>query len=128
MILLVVVLLVLFAASVPIAMSLGMAAVPTLIDRNIPFIAIPQVVFDALDSFALMALPLYVLAGKLMQYGGIAHRLVEFAQHAAIVDDVPELLALEQAVDAGDGLQQGMVFERLVQVHAVQDGSIKTSE
>lgn len=80
MILLVVVLIVLFAASVPIAMSLGIAAIPTLMERNIPFIAIPQVVFDALDSFALMALPLYVLAGKLMQYGGIAHRLVEFAK------------------------------------------------
>lgn len=80
MILLVVVLLVLFAASVPIAMSLGLAAIPTLMERNIPFIAIPQVVFDALDSFALMALPLYVLAGRLMQHGGIAARLVDFAK------------------------------------------------
>lgn len=80
MILLIVVLLVLFAASVPIAMSLGIAAIPTLMERNIPFIAIPQVVFDALDSFALMALPLYVLAGRLMQHGGIASRLVDFAK------------------------------------------------
>ncbi len=80
MILLVIVLLVLFAASVPIAMSLGIAAIPTLMERNIPFIAIPQVVFDALDSFALMALPLYVLAGRLMQHGGIASRLVDFAK------------------------------------------------
>ncbi|MEM9249826.1 MAG: TRAP transporter large permease, partial [Pseudomonadota bacterium] len=52
----------------------------TLVDKGIPFIAIPQVVFDALDSFALMALPLYVLAGKLMQHGGIAERLVTFAK------------------------------------------------
>jgi tripartite ATP-independent transporter DctM subunit len=80
MILLIVVLLVLFAASVPIAMSLGIAAIPTLMERNIPLIAIPQVVFDALDSFALMALPLYVLAGRLMQHGGIASRLVDFAK------------------------------------------------
>ena len=80
MVLLVVVLLCLFVASVPIAMALGMASIPTLMDRNIPFIAIPQVVFEALDSFALMALPLYVLAGKLMQHGGIAGRLVQFAK------------------------------------------------
>ena len=73
-------LLVLFVASVPIAMALGLAAIPTLIERNIPFIAIPQVVFEALDSFALMALPLYVLAGRLMQHGGIAGRLVDFAK------------------------------------------------
>ena len=80
MILLVVALLVLFVASVPIAMSLGIAAVPTLIEKGIPFIAIPQVIFEALDSFALMALPLYVLAGRLMQHGGIAKRLVELAK------------------------------------------------
>lgn len=80
MVLLVVVLLVLFVASVPIAMALGMAAIPTLIERGIPFIAIPQVIFEALDSFALMALPLYILAGKLMQHGGIAGRLVDFAK------------------------------------------------
>ncbi|MEQ8657852.1 MAG: TRAP transporter large permease [Hyphomicrobiales bacterium] len=80
MVMLVVVLLVLFVASVPIAMALGMAAIPTLMDRGIPFIAIPQVIFEALDSFALMALPLYILAGKLMQHGGIAGRLVNFAK------------------------------------------------
>jgi tripartite ATP-independent transporter DctM subunit len=80
MILLVLVLLALFVASVPIALALGIAAVPTLMERNIPFVAIPQVVFESLDSFALMALPLYVLAGKLMQYGGIAERLVGVAK------------------------------------------------
>jgi tripartite ATP-independent transporter DctM subunit len=79
MILLVVALAFLFAISVPIALSLGMASIPILMDRNIPFIAIPQVVFESLDSFALMALPLYVLAGKLMQHGGIAERLVAVA-------------------------------------------------
>ena len=77
--LLVAALLVLFVASVPIAMALGMAAIPTLMDRGVPFIAIPQVVFESLDSFALMALPLYVLAGRLMQHGGIARRLVDVA-------------------------------------------------
>ena len=80
MILLVLVLLALFVASVPIALALGMASLSTLIDRNIPFVAIPQVVFESLDSFALMALPLYVLAGKLMQHGGIAERLVGLAK------------------------------------------------
>lgn len=80
MVLLVIVLLILFVASVPIAMALGMAAIPTLMDRGIPFIAIPQVIFEALDSFALMALPLYILAGRLMQHGGIAGRLVDFAK------------------------------------------------
>ncbi|MGF1659676.1 MAG: TRAP transporter large permease [Rubrimonas sp.] len=81
----------LFAAGVPIALALGMAALPTLIERGIPLIALPQVVFDSLDSFALMALPLYVLAGKLMQHGGIADRLVGFA--IAVVGWLPGGLA-----------------------------------
>lgn len=77
---LVLTLLALFAISVPIALALGMASLPLLIERGIPLIAVPQVVFEALDSFALMALPLYVLAGRLMQFGGIAERLVDLAR------------------------------------------------
>jgi tripartite ATP-independent transporter DctM subunit len=45
----------------------------------LPLIAIPQVVFDSLDSFVLLAVPLYVLAGRLMMTGGVARRLVDFA-------------------------------------------------
>ena len=78
------VLILLFAVSVPVALALGMASIPTLIGKGIPLIAIPQVVFDALDSFALMALPLYVLAGRLMQHGGIAARLVDLAKALVI--------------------------------------------
>lgn len=85
------VLLVLFAAGVPIALALGIAPLPTLVDRNIPLIAIPQVIFESLDSFALMALPLYVLAGRLMQFGGIAERLVHLA--VALVSWLPGGLA-----------------------------------
>jgi C4-dicarboxylate transporter DctM subunit len=84
-------LLVLFALGVPIALALGIAPLPTLVGRNMPLIAIPQVVFDSLDSFALMALPLYVLAGRLMQHGGIAQRLVGFA--IAVVGYLPGGLA-----------------------------------
>ncbi|WP_342069301.1 TRAP transporter large permease [Yoonia algicola] len=80
MILLVASLFILFVASVPIALALGIASLATLTDLGIPFIAIPQVVFESLDSFSLMALPLYVLAGKLMQHGGIAERLVGVAK------------------------------------------------
>jgi tripartite ATP-independent transporter DctM subunit len=81
----------LFAAGVPIALALGIAPLPTLFGLGIPLIAIPQVVFESLDSFALMALPLYVLAGRLMQMGGIAQRLVGFA--IAVVGFLPGGLA-----------------------------------
>ncbi|MBM3525352.1 MAG: TRAP transporter large permease subunit, partial [Alphaproteobacteria bacterium] len=69
----------LFALGVPIAFALGMAALPYLLERRLPMIAIPQVVFDSMDSFVLMGVPLYVLAGRLMMTGGMAGRLVEFA-------------------------------------------------
>jgi C4-dicarboxylate transporter, DctM subunit len=72
-------LLILFAASVPIAFALGLAALPFFVERKLPLIAIPQVVFDSMDSFVLLAVPLYVLAGRLMMTGGVARRLVEFA-------------------------------------------------
>jgi len=81
----------LFLAGLPIALALGIAPLPTLLGLGIPLIAIPQVVFESLDSFALMALPLYVLAGRLMQLGGIAQRLVGFA--VAIVGILPGGLA-----------------------------------
>ena len=79
MVTLLLVLLGLFAIGVPIAFALGIAALPFLLERRLPLIAIPQVIFDSMDSFVLMAVPLYVLAGKLMMSGGMARRLVEFA-------------------------------------------------
>jgi C4-dicarboxylate transporter DctM subunit len=81
----------LFLGGLPIAFALGIAPLPTLVGLGVPLIAIPQVVFESLDSFALMALPLYVLAGRLMQMGGIAQRLVGFA--VAVVGVLPGGLA-----------------------------------
>jgi C4-dicarboxylate transporter DctM subunit len=81
----------LFLVGMPIALALGIAPLPTLLGLGIPLIAIPQVVFESLDSFALMALPLYVLAGRVMQVGGIAQRLVGFA--VAVVGILPGGLA-----------------------------------
>ena len=66
-----------FSMSIPVAISLGMAPLPVLIERGMPLIAIPQTMFEAMDSFALMAVPFFVLAGRIMQTGGIARRLIE---------------------------------------------------
>ncbi len=74
-----VLLMVLLALGVPIAFALGMAPLATLADRGIPFIALPQIIFEATDSFVLLAVPLFILSGLLMQHGGIASRLVDVA-------------------------------------------------
>jgi len=78
-----IVLLVLFGASVPIALALGVAPLASLMDRGMSLIVVPQTVFEALDSFALMALPFFILAGALMDRASIADRLVAFA-HALV--------------------------------------------
>jgi len=77
MILTIVLMLILFCMSIPVAISLGIAPLHALIDKGIPLIAIPQTMFEAMDSFALMAVPFFVLAGRIMQTGGIARRLID---------------------------------------------------
>jgi len=48
-------------------------------DYGIELFSIPQTIFDALDSFTLMAIPFFILAGSLMQTGGISRRLINLA-------------------------------------------------
>jgi C4-dicarboxylate transporter DctM subunit len=74
-------LLFLFATlTIPIGISLGLATFFTLaLMTNIPDAVISQKVFTGLDSFALMAIPFFMLAGNLMALGGIARRIVNVA-------------------------------------------------
>lgn len=75
------VMLVLFAVSVPVAMAIGIAATIGLVGfTSLPPVAIPQQVFVALDRFPLAAIPFFILAGKLMEMGGMSRRLVELAR------------------------------------------------
>jgi len=69
----------LFLIGTPIAIALGVAPLLALDARNIPLLIVPQIAFEALDSFVLMAIPFFILAGRLMQAGGVAQRLVELA-------------------------------------------------
>ncbi|MFC0242721.1 TRAP transporter large permease [Rhodopseudomonas telluris] len=67
------------ALTVPIFAVMGISAVVALMERGINLIAVPQNVFEALDSFALLAIPFYVLAGNIMKAGGISNRLIGLA-------------------------------------------------
>ncbi|MGP4078619.1 TRAP transporter large permease [Pseudalkalibacillus sp. R45] len=67
--------------NVPIAIALGLASVVVLyLATGMPLIILPQKMFASLDSFPLMAAPFFILAGKLMEHGGISERLIEFAK------------------------------------------------
>ncbi|MGI6142393.1 MAG: TRAP transporter large permease [bacterium] len=71
---------VLLIVGVPIAIALGMAAVAaiwsfTTVDMSIA----PQIMFKAVNSFPMMAIPFFILAGNVMSSGGISQRLIKFA-------------------------------------------------
>ncbi len=68
--------------SVPIGISLGLATVVTMYFMSpIPLTMVAQLAFTGLDSFPLLAIPFFMLAGTLMGYGGISRSLVNFAEH-----------------------------------------------
>ena len=70
-----------FAFSVSIAVSIGGSAVLGLaIFDPARLIIAPKEMFTAIDKFPLAAIPFFILAGNLMQVGGISHRLVDFAK------------------------------------------------
>jgi C4-dicarboxylate transporter, DctM subunit len=73
--------LVLFALSVPIAISIGLASVVGIAGfTNLPLLLVAQQLFVSLDRYPLAAIPFFILAGNLMEVGGISTRLVDFAK------------------------------------------------
>ncbi len=79
-----VVLLTCFILGMPIAFALGIASVTTLLfASDLPLTLAAQRLFTGADSFPLMAIPFFMLAGELMEAGGISRRLFDFA-HALV--------------------------------------------
>ena len=73
-------LLLLLALNVPVATAFGLTASAFLVlHTDIPLTLIPQQMFGGTDSTVLQAVPFFLLAGALMDKGGISHRLVNFA-------------------------------------------------
>jgi tripartite ATP-independent transporter DctM subunit len=68
------------ALSVPIAYSLGLAAIAAALWTDIPLEAVMLKMSDGTDDFALLAIPFFVLAGGIMAEGGMALRLVNLAR------------------------------------------------
>ncbi|MBI2456019.1 MAG: TRAP transporter large permease subunit [candidate division NC10 bacterium] len=70
----------LIVLNLPIAFSLGVASLTAiLVKGELPLAVIPQRIIVGLDVFALLAVPLFILAGCLMDTGGISRRLIRFA-------------------------------------------------
>jgi tripartite ATP-independent transporter DctM subunit len=85
---------VLLFAGVPISFAIGVAAVGALLTSLDPTAAttvMAQRMASGLDSFALLAIPFFILSGQLMNRGGIARRLIDLAK--VIVGRLPGGLA-----------------------------------
>ncbi|MBS9718092.1 TRAP transporter large permease [Pseudohalocynthiibacter aestuariivivens] len=74
-------LIIFFAVTIPVAVSIALASIFGIVFfSNLPLLVVPQKMFTGLDSFPLMAVPFFILAGNLMTKGGVSHRLVDFAK------------------------------------------------
>ncbi|MDO4786292.1 MAG: TRAP transporter large permease [Fretibacterium sp.] len=64
---------------VPVAFSLGLSSLIYLVGSGIPLMVIPQRMFAGINSFTLLCIPGFILAGNLMNRGGISDRIIAFA-------------------------------------------------
>ncbi|WP_228852570.1 TRAP transporter large permease [Aegicerativicinus sediminis] len=91
----------LLSIGTPVAWSIAISATLTML-VSIPaipaFTTVAQRMGTGLDSFALLAIPFFVLSGELMNKGGIAHRLIAFAK--TLVGALPGGLALINVIAA----------------------------
>ncbi len=64
---------------VPVAVTLGLASVAYLLLEGIPLVSVPQKMYAGMDVFVLLCIPGFILAGNLMNSGGITERIIRFA-------------------------------------------------
>lgn len=70
----------LFLLRVPVSISLGVATMIGIWMLGVPPAIIPSRMIDGVDSFALLAVPFFILAGSLMNAGGLTDRIFAFAR------------------------------------------------
>lgn len=92
---------ILLSISVPIAWSISISSLLTIL-VSVPMLSalttVSQRIATGLDSFALLAVPLFILSGQIMNSGGMATRLISFAK--TIVGFLPGGLALINIISA----------------------------
>ena len=97
LIIILIVLGILLIASVPISYAIALAALAAIVQTvplDISVLTASQRIFVGMSNFNLTAIPFFILAGELMNQGGIARRLVNFV--LAIVGRLPGALLLDR--------------------------------
>ena len=65
---------------IPIAVSLGVTALVGLLGKGITLEYLAKTAYNAVDSFTIIAIPMFILSGAIMEKGGLTRRLVAFAK------------------------------------------------
>ncbi|MBP1156736.1 MULTISPECIES: TRAP transporter large permease [unclassified Paenibacillus] len=65
---------------IPISFSLGISVFLSLLAGGVPVAFIGQTMVTSMDSFPILAIPLFILSGAMMESGGISQRLIQFVQ------------------------------------------------
>lgn len=89
---LIILILVFSAIGIPIAYSLGISSLITIINEGLPLMVIPQKLFGGIDSFPLLAIPFFMLSGDLMNGGGLNKRIIRVAN--AFLGNLPGSLPI----------------------------------
>lgn len=64
---------------IPVAITLGLSSLAYLLLAGMPPVVMPQKMYAGMDVFVLLSIPGFILAGNLMNQGGITHRIIRFA-------------------------------------------------
>lgn len=64
---------------IPVAITLGLSSLSYLLVMGIPPVVMPQKMYAGMDVFVLLSIPGFILAGNLMNQGGITERIIRFA-------------------------------------------------
>lgn len=65
----------------PIAFALGLACLSYLLVKGIPLITVPMKMYSGIDVFVLLSVPGFILAGNLMNQGGLTEKIIKFCNH-----------------------------------------------
>ena len=68
---------------VPVAFSIGLSSLATLLYEGLPLAVGFQQMISGLNPFSFLAIPFFIFAGEIMMYGGIADKIVDFAKSVA---------------------------------------------
>jgi len=81
MILFILVFIVCLVLRFPIAFCLGLACLTYVLMAGIPLIILPMKMYSGIDVFVLLSVPGFILAGNLMNQGGLTDRIISFCNH-----------------------------------------------